>query len=81
MSGDVLTIIYDMTKVGGLIETQLDSTEEAIAEREDKLKELEQLMTEVYDRYIKQFSVMESAVTEMNSIRENTTNLRIPIQQ
>ena len=70
LSGDVLTIIYDITKVGGLIETQLDSTEEAIAEREDKLKELEQLMTEVYDRYIKQFSVMESAVTEMNSIRE-----------
>ena len=27
-------------------------------------------MSEVYDRYIKQFSVMESAVTEMNSIRE-----------
>jgi flagellar hook-associated protein 2 len=70
LSGDVLTIMYDMTKVGGLIETQLDSTEDAIAEREDKLKELEQLMSEVYDRYIKQFSVMESAVTEMNSIRE-----------
>ena len=70
LSGDVLTIIYDITKVGGLIETQLDSTEEAIAEREEKLKELEELMSEVYDRYIKQFSVMESAVTEMNSIRE-----------
>ena len=70
LSGDVLTIIYDITKVGGLIETQLDSTEDAIAEREEKLKELEELMSEVYDRYIKQFSVMESAVTEMNSIRE-----------
>ena len=70
LSGDVLTIIYDITKVGGLIETQLDSTEEAISEREEKLKELEELMTEVYDRYIKQFSRMESAVTEMNSIRE-----------
>ena len=70
LSGDVLTVIYDITKVGGMIEDQLDSAEDTIAQKEDRLKELDDQLSAVYDRYIRQFSVMESAVTEMNAIRD-----------
>ena len=70
LSGDVLTVIYDITKVGGMIEDQVDSAEDTIAQKEDRLKELDDQLSAVYDRYIRQFSVMESAVTEMNAIRD-----------
>ena len=70
LSGDVLTVIYDITKVGGMIEDQVDSAEDTIAQKEERLKELDDQLSAVYDRYIRQFSVMESAVTEMNAIRD-----------
>ena len=55
--------------IDGLFVTRTNSASEAIRDYEDELLQLETRMTNLFDRYIAQFTVMETLVSQLNSTR------------
>ena len=53
----------------GLFATRTDASTRAIASYEAELEELDIRMTTLFDRYIMQFTVMETIVSQLNSTR------------
>jgi flagellar hook-associated protein 2 len=73
LARDVMATLDELTASSGLIATKKNNATENIAEVEDDLADLERRMEMVYQRYINQFSVMESMVAQLNSTREALT--------
>jgi flagellar hook-associated protein 2 len=73
LARDVMATLDELTASSGLIATKKNNASENIAEIEDDLADLERRMEMVYQRYINQFSVMESMVAQLNSTREALT--------
>ena len=57
--------------ISGIFVTRTTSAQTAIQRYEDDLASLETRMEAVYERYLKQFTVMESLVNTLNSTRES----------
>jgi flagellar hook-associated protein 2 len=57
--------------ISGIFVTRTSSAQTAIKRYEADLQTLEARMEAVYERYLKQFTVMESLVNTLNSTRES----------
>ena len=55
--------------IDGLFATRTTSSLQAVSDYDDELSELDIRMTNLYDRYIAQFTVMERIVSQLNSTR------------
>ncbi len=73
LARDVMATLDELTASSGLIATKKNNATENVAEVEDDLADLERRMEMVYQRYINQFSVMETLVAQLNSTREALT--------
>lgn len=71
LAGDAVVTLDKMLRSTGVIAKQTDSATKDLSKYKDDLKKLEERMSKAFDRYIEQFSVMESMVGSANSLREN----------
>lgn len=71
LAGDAIHRIEKMLLSSGAINTQSLSAASQITQYQTKLTELEERMDKLLNRYIKQFSVMESIVGSSNTMRES----------
>lgn len=60
--------------VTGLFATRSATSQSAITKYEEELQELDVKMTALFDRYIAQFTVMESLVNQLNSTRNSLSD-------
>ena len=70
IAGDVSALLYDMLKSTGTISTVISDTTSDLSDYESKLLDLDARMERVRERYITQFSAMQSLVDQMNSTRD-----------
>jgi len=73
MAGDLIEYIEEQQATGGLILSQQDLMESKVEDYELQLEDLERRMEAVRARYVTQFSAMEQAVEQFNSLRESLT--------
>lgn len=69
MAGDAVKNIDKMLRTTGILAKQTDSANAHIKQYNEQLTKLEDRMTMLLDRYVKQFSAMDSIVGESNSTR------------
>ena len=69
---EVLDVLTD--SIDGVFTTRTASARAAITRYETQLRDLETRMEAVYERYLAQFTVMESLVNQLNSTRESLTD-------
>jgi len=78
LSGDAIDAIDKMVSTKswakGLIQKQIDSETQVKQRYKDDLTKLEDRMKKVLDRYMNQFSVMESMVGNATSLRTGLKN-------
>ena len=60
--------------IDGLFATRTAASLNAIAKYEEELLELDTRMTNLFDRYIAQFTVMESIVSQLNATRTSLSD-------
>jgi flagellar hook-associated protein 2 len=70
LAGDASNTIFDMLTTGGTIDTAISNAQTYVAGYEEDLEDLELRMEQVYDRYLTQFTAMQSFVDQMNNTRE-----------
>lgn len=71
LAGEAIKSIDKMLLSTGLIETQTKSAAAQILKHKEELKVLDERMEKLMNRYMSQFSVMESIVGNSNSMRES----------
>lgn len=71
LAGRAINSIEKMLLSTGLIDTQSKSATAQIAKYKDELTDLDERMEKLMNRYMSQFSVMESIVGNSNSMRES----------
>ncbi|MDA7749086.1 flagellar filament capping protein FliD, partial [Litoricola sp.] len=69
LAGDIYVLIDDMLASNGVFADQADSLEDKASEYADQLVALNLRMEGIYDRYLAQFTAMETAVDEMNNMK------------
>ena len=69
LAGDAIKKLTDMLGTTGLLATQTTSETKRTATYNEDLKKLDARLTSLQDRYIKQFSVMDSMVGKTNSMK------------
>jgi flagellar hook-associated protein 2 len=74
LAGDAINKIEKMLLSTGIIETQSANATTKIAKYKEELATLEDRMEKLLNRYMSQFSVMESIVGNSNSTREGLTS-------
>lgn len=74
LAGDSIYLIKNLMASDGVIKTQASSLEAKIDSYELQLSDLDARMTRIYDRYLAQFTAMEIAVDEMNTLRDSLTS-------
>ena len=74
LAGDAINKIEKMLLSTGIIETQSANATTKIAKYKEELATLEDRMEKLLNRYMSQFSVMESIVGNSNSMREGLTS-------
>ena len=74
IAGDAINKIEKMLLSTGMIETQSTNATAKIEKYKEELKVLEDRMEKLLNRYMSQFSVMESIVGSSNSMREGLTS-------
>lgn len=70
IAGDALFTLRYLMDTDGPIRTRTDMATTRIADYEADLADLELRMEQVYQRYLKQFTAMETIVDQMNSTRD-----------
>lgn len=70
IAGDAIVRLDGLLARDGVVLTQTSGLESRIEEYQDKLAELDRRMSSIYDRYLKQFTAMETAIDEMNNLRD-----------
>lgn len=70
LAGEAMKSLEKMLLSTGLIDTKTKNATAQIAKHKEDLKELDKRMEMLMNRYISQFSVMESIVGDSNSVRE-----------
>lgn len=71
LAGDAVVTLDKMLRSTGLIAQQTNSANKDLTKYKADLEKLEARMSKVFERYIDQFSIMESMVGSSNSLREN----------
>ena len=72
LAADAIIKLETLTdSISGIFVTRTESAQTAIKRYEADLQALETRMEAVYERYLKQFTVMESLVNTLNSTRES----------
>ena len=72
LAADAIIKLETLTdSISGIFVTRTESAQTAIKRYEADLQTLETRMEAVYERYLKQFTVMESLVNTLNSTRES----------
>jgi flagellar hook-associated protein 2 len=66
--------ITEVISVRGVLLQNSQNAERRVADYEEKLVELESRMSELLDRYMNQFSVMQSIVGQISSMRTSLTS-------
>ena len=70
IAGDAIVTLNDMMAQDGTIVTQTTALSNRVDEYRDDLADLDRRMTQIYNRYLGQFTAMETAIDEMNSLRD-----------
>jgi len=70
LAGEAMKSLEKMLLSTGLIDTKTKNATAQIAKHKEDLKALDKRMEMLMNRYISQFSVMESIVGDSNSVRE-----------
>ena len=73
IAGDLTKMIADMLGSDGPINTRIDSRDAQRTISESDLLDLEEQMEALTKRYMAQFTAMEAAVDQMNSLKESLT--------
>ncbi len=69
---DAVSALENLTdSISGVFATRTSAAQATIAQYETELVELERRMEALYQRYLTQFTVMESLVNQLNSTRES----------
>jgi flagellar hook-associated protein 2 len=71
LAGDALKRLDDLMGAEGPIVSRSNSAQSQLTKAEGDLSELLERMDAVYERYLEQFAVMDSLVTQMNSLRDS----------
>jgi len=71
LAGDALKRLDDLMGAEGPIVARSNSAQSQLTKAEGDLSELLERMDAVYERYLEQFAVMDSLVTQMNSLRDS----------
>ncbi|HCL71448.1 MAG TPA: hypothetical protein DIC58_01300 [Gammaproteobacteria bacterium] len=73
LARDVISDLEDSLtdSIDGLFVTRTASSTKALAAYEEELLELDDRMNNLFDRYIMQFTVMETLVSQLNATRES----------
>ncbi|SVC59523.1 uncharacterized protein METZ01_LOCUS312377 [marine metagenome] len=71
IAGDIMSLIERVTASDGYLSTAAASLTERNADYEQDLKDLEERMAQVEERYNRQFLVMQTIIEEMNSTKES----------
>ncbi|HCL68568.1 MAG TPA: hypothetical protein DIC49_03560 [Gammaproteobacteria bacterium] len=74
IAGDAIVTLNDMMAQDGTIVTQTTALSNRVDEYRDDLADLDRRMTQIYNRYLGQFTAMETAIDEMNSLRDYLKN-------
>ena len=63
-------ILDEFLSSTGVLESRTTNNETRIADYQEDLVELDRRMQAIYERYLRQFTAMEQAIDEMNSMRD-----------
>ncbi len=74
IAGDAIVTLNDMMAQDGTIVTQTTALSNRVDEYREDLADLDRRMTQIYNRYLGQFTAMETAIDEMNSLRDYLKN-------
>lgn len=70
LAGDAVQTLTELMATDGAIMTQSSNMSSRIVEYQDQLDDLDRRMTQIYDRYLAQFTAMETAIDQLNSTRD-----------
>ena len=73
IAGDALVQLDQMLSRDGMILTRTAGIEKNVDEYGEQLEDLDRRMKQVYDRYLAQFTAMETAIDQLNSTKEFLT--------
>ena len=71
IAGDIKTLIERVTASDGYLTTAEASLEERNVEYEQDLKDIDERMAKIEERYNRQFLAMQTIIQEMNSTKDN----------
>ena len=70
LAGDAIQTLTELMGSDGAIMTQTTNLSSRIADYEDELDDLDRRMSQVYDRYLAQFTAMETVIDQLNSTKD-----------
>ena len=70
VAGDAIQILTEMIASDGAIMSQSNALGSKVDDYQEDLEDLDRRMSQIYDRYLAQFTVMEQQVDQMNSTRD-----------
>lgn len=73
IAGDALVQLDQMLSRDGMILTRTAGIEKNVEEYGEQLEDLDRRMQQVYERYLAQFTAMETAIDQLNSTKEFLT--------
>ena len=74
IAGDAIVTLNDLMAQDGTIVSQTTALSNQVEDYREDLADLERRMAQIYDRYLSQFTAMETAIDEMNSLRDYLEN-------
>lgn len=74
LAGEALKRLDEMLKARGPLLGATSRLQDRIGEQEDALLDLEDRMARVYDRYLAQFTAMETLIEQMNGLSDSLTS-------
>ena len=73
LAQDIATTLGNFTDSDGIVTTRSEGATEDLADHKEELVELEKRMEAVYERYLAQFTAMESLMASMDATKEYLT--------
>jgi len=70
IAGDAIQTLTDMMASDGTLMTYSSSLSDKIDDYEEDLADLDRRMSQIYERYLAQFTAMETAIDQMNSTKD-----------
>lgn len=74
LAGDAIVKLEDMMATDGTILSQTRMLESRVKDYAESLEDLDRRMVQLQQRYIAQFTAMETAIDEMNNLRDYLSN-------